>query len=278
MFCPGDYAPLKTVKNFMLLPVVSGISWSNFLLESYVHSISRIFYLAHVRFLDTDCIGAMVRKNIRFEDYDALLADVLAKNDVWTNENDALNYLVDEGYLGRARYGKISELCSAAKSLRKAPSREQRTSEKMSMKNATFRHTVEKSRSANKTLKTSFDENKRTQDNVEGMLLYCNQGTANAIGRISDHGFTVIKGSCVTDRILGSMPKSGRDLRKRLEKSRIIVEGVFQTNFTFSSSSAASAVILGRASNGNIDWKTDSGKSLHELGIAVRNGKVKQRI
>lgn len=285
MFCPGDYTPLKTVKNFMLLPMPSGAAWSKFLLESYVNGISRGFYLSHHRFLDTDCIGVMVRKNIRFEDYDALLADALAKNDVWKNENDALNFLVEEGYLARARYGKISEVCSVARNLRKVPSREQRTNETKSVeKTDAFRNPVKKTLNSshypleNETPKNFFDENRSSQDDVKEILLYCSQGTANAIGCISDHGFTVMKGSCVTDRIWGSMPKCGRDLRKRLEKSRIIVEGVFQTNFTFSSSSVAAAVVLGRASNGNIEWKTDYGKSLRDLGITVRNGKVNQRV
>jgi hypothetical protein len=51
-------------------------------------------------------------------------------------------------------------------------------------------------------------------------------------------------------------------LRKRLETDGIIVDGRFVRNYEFSSPSSASAVVLGRNSNGNHDWKTDDGQLL----------------
>ena len=45
----------------------------------------------------------------------------------------------------------------------------------------------------------------------------------------------------------------------------IIVNDIFEKDYEFNAPSAASAVILGRTSNGNIDWKNDSGISLKDI-------------
>ena len=119
LFCPGEYAPLKTIRNFQLLPTIENIPWDYFLLESYVYSVSKKFYLSHVRFLDTDVAGCMVRRDISFGDYDTLLADALSRYDDWTNDTEALLFLVNEGYLATNRYGKISEVCQKARELKK---------------------------------------------------------------------------------------------------------------------------------------------------------------
>lgn len=59
--------------------------------------------------------------------------------------------------------------------------------------------------------------------------------------------------------------KSYYDLRKRLEAEEIIKNSVFMQDYEFNALSAASAVILGRTSNGNIDWKTSDGRTLKDL-------------
>lgn len=45
----------------------------------------------------------------------------------------------------------------------------------------------------------------------------------------------------------------------------VMADGSFSQDYEFSSPSAASSAILGRSSNGNIDWKTEEGRSLREL-------------
>lgn len=98
--------------------------------------------------------------------------------------------------------------------------------------------------------------------------LFCKSESANGKGFISAGGFTVVKGSKVSDHLSNSFEsgvKSYFDLRKKLEADRVIVEGSFVRNYEFSAPSAASSVVLGRSSNGKSDWKTQSGKKLSEL-------------
>ena len=98
--------------------------------------------------------------------------------------------------------------------------------------------------------------------------LFCKSGSANGKGFISAGGFTVVKGSKVSDRLANSFEtgaKSYFDLRKKLECDGIITDGVFLKNYEFSAPSAASSVVLGRSSNGRMEWKTQSGKKLSEL-------------
>jgi hypothetical protein len=54
-------------------------------------------------------------------------------------------------------------------------------------------------------------------------------------------------------------------LRNKLESDGTILEGKFTRNYEFSAPSAASAVVLGHTSNGNVDWKTAEGTKLKDL-------------
>lgn len=91
---------------------------------------------------------------------------------------------------------------------------------------------------------------------------------ADAKGFLSLNGFTVLEGSRVASSTVTSFKTRGRgyyDLRKRLEADGTIAESKFVRNYEFSSPSSASAVVLGRNSNGNHDWKTDDGRLLGEI-------------
>lgn len=103
---------------------------------------------------------------------------------------------------------------------------------------------------------------------INTTYLYCKSGNADGKGFISPGGFTVIEGSKVSDHLAPSFAsgaKSYYELRSKLESDGTIVNGVFVRNFEFSAPSAASAVVLGRASNGKTDWKTEQGKKLNDL-------------
>lgn len=98
--------------------------------------------------------------------------------------------------------------------------------------------------------------------------LFCKSGSASGKGFVSPGGFTVTEGSKVSDRLAPSFKdgaKSYYELRQRLEADGIIADGVFKKGYEFSAPSAASAVILGRASNGKNDWKTETGIKLSDL-------------
>lgn len=98
--------------------------------------------------------------------------------------------------------------------------------------------------------------------------LYCKGSGANATGFISSGGFTVIKGSIISTHTVPSMEvhaKSMYKLRCAMEDEKIIVDNCFTRDYEFTSPSAASTVILGRSSNGTVDWKSKDGTKLKDL-------------
>lgn len=102
----------------------------------------------------------------------------------------------------------------------------------------------------------------------ETVYLYCKGSGANAKGFVSAGGFTVLKDSVISDHIVPSLETSGKTyyiLRNKLESDGTISDRIFTRNYEFSAPSAASAVILGHTSNGNIDWKTADGTKLRDL-------------
>ena len=100
------------------------------------------------------------------------------------------------------------------------------------------------------------------------IYLYCKGNVASAKGFVSTGGFTVLKGSTISDHTVPSLETNGKTyfkLRDTLIKDGVIVERVFTRDYEFNAPSAASAVILGHTSNGNIDWKTAEGIRLKDL-------------
>ena len=106
-------------------------------------------------------------------------------------------------------------------------------------------------------------------DAVEGTTyLFCKGNKALAKGFVSAGGFTVLAGSTVSDHTVPSLETQGKSyyrLRNDLIKEGVIVDGAFVKNYEFNAPSAASAVVLGHTSNGNVDWKTEDGTSLKNL-------------
>ena len=104
--------------------------------------------------------------------------------------------------------------------------------------------------------------------NDETIYLYCKGSGASAKGFVSAGGFTVLEGSTVSDHTVPSLETKGKsyyNLRNALIKDRTISDRVFTRDYEFKAPSAASAVILGHASNGNVDWKTVDGVKLKDL-------------
>ena len=98
--------------------------------------------------------------------------------------------------------------------------------------------------------------------------LYCKGSGANAKGFVSNGGFTVLKGSTVSTHTVPSLEvhsKSMYKLRSAMESEGIIKNSIFTRDYEFTSPSAASTVVLGRCSNGNVDWKTAEGLKLKDL-------------
>lgn len=100
------------------------------------------------------------------------------------------------------------------------------------------------------------------------IYLYCKGASALAKGFTSAGGFTVLKGSTISDHTVPSLETRGKTyykLRNNLIKEGVITDRVFTRDYEFNAPSAASAVVLGHTSNGNIDWKTADGKKLKDL-------------
>lgn len=100
------------------------------------------------------------------------------------------------------------------------------------------------------------------------VYLYCKGNGANAKGFVSSGGFTVLKGSKISDHVVSSFKIRGKsyfNLRNKLVTDEIIVNDIFEKDYEFNAPSAASAVILGRTSNGNIDWKSEDGRHLKNI-------------
>ena len=106
------------------------------------------------------------------------------------------------------------------------------------------------------------------QASDDTVYLYCKGSNASGKGFVSSGGFTVLKGSIVSDHTVPSFEnkeKNYYNLRKALETDGTIAERTFTKDYEFSAPSAASAVIMGRTSNGNEDWKTEDGTKLKDL-------------
>lgn len=92
---------------------------------------------------------------------------------------------------------------------------------------------------------------------------------ANAKGFASPGGFTVLKGSRISDYVVPSMLEgkhtSYNKLRLQLENDGTISGRIFQRNYEFRSPSAASTVVLGHSSNGKEDWRTEDGVKLKDI-------------
>lgn len=124
-----------------------------------------------------------------------------------------------------------------------------------------------------KTLIGSLNYNVLTpapKANEKTQHLYCKGSGGNAKGFISAGGLTIVKGSMVSEKTVPSFETKGKSyylLRIKLEEEGIIKDRVFQRDYEFNAPSAASAVVLGRTSNGNDDWKDEHGVKLKMLSI-----------
>ena len=102
----------------------------------------------------------------------------------------------------------------------------------------------------------------------ETVYLYCKGSGAQAKGFISAGGFTVTKGSLVSDHTVPTFETRGKNyshLRNALIRDGVIEDRSFARDYEFNAPSAASAVILGRTSNGYDDWKTADGTNLKDM-------------
>ena len=100
------------------------------------------------------------------------------------------------------------------------------------------------------------------------VYLYIKNDSVNAKGYLSSGGFTVCKGSTISNKVADSMEKyvkSYYELRKKLISNATIKDGEFTIDYEFSAPSAAADVILGCSTNGLTIWKNKDGTALKNL-------------
>jgi hypothetical protein len=103
-------------------------------------------------------------------------------------------------------------------------------------------------------------------------VLTCQGKGVKATGHDTPQGFVVRSGSQSASEEVSSLRRyypNICDLRADLRKSGVLVPDGnalrFTQDYTFSSPSQASTVVMARSSNGRIDWKDANGKTLKQL-------------
>lgn len=95
---------------------------------------------------------------------------------------------------------------------------------------------------------------------------FCKGKDANAEGEYQEDGFVVYEGSIGNQEFTRTASDSIKNLRKKLVDDGVIVidekVATFKENYLFKSPSAAASVVLGRNSNGWMEWKTKQGRTL----------------
>lgn len=103
---------------------------------------------------------------------------------------------------------------------------------------------------------------------IETDLMITGKGV-KAWGRESNQGFLVRKGSKAVKAVAQCINESTSNLRTTLLEQGVLREKGDSLEFTqyyvFSSPSLAAGVVLGRPSNGRVEWKDKSGKTLREI-------------
>ena len=103
-------------------------------------------------------------------------------------------------------------------------------------------------------------------------LLHCSGRGVTASGYDTPQGFVVRAGSFSSTSEVPSLKEHFQnvtDLRAELLANGVLTpQGdhyLFTQDYTFNSPSLASAVVLGRSSNGRVDWKDERGKTLKQI-------------
>lgn len=116
-FCTGNYVPLSSFCEFGIFPD-AGFPWSVYLLESYAAFYSERYTLIHCGYNRNCAVGAIVKKNADYKNFDDLIVEVIADSGIPLKKANALDYLVKSGYMARRSYAGMEELLIRANAQR----------------------------------------------------------------------------------------------------------------------------------------------------------------
>jgi len=118
----------------------------------------------------------------------------------------------------------------------------------------------------------AFEQSPLMAAKGETSVLTCQGRGVTAKGYDTPQGFVVREGSHASNDEVPSLKEHFFNVCKLradlLRRGVLVAEGTslrFTQDYTFSSPSLASAVVLGRSSNGRTDWKDASGRTLKQL-------------
>lgn len=106
------------------------------------------------------------------------------------------------------------------------------------------------------------DDERKAKDNY---MLSGRGGNATGHPLDSDN-FIVFAGSKISKDVTDGFPQTYASLRNSLIASGTIVDDLFVKDYTFTSSSAAACVVLGRAANGRKEWTLLDGRTYGKYG------------
>lgn len=115
--CTGQYMSFQEVRDFGTFPY-AGYPWNEYLLEHFVANYSQKFMLLHIGYSANVCAGAIVKQASSFKNFNDLLVDILANSNIVLEEDSALEYLRQQGYIARRRYSDRGRIVTEAKVVR----------------------------------------------------------------------------------------------------------------------------------------------------------------
>ena len=78
--------------------------------------------------------------------------------------------------------------------------------------------------------------------------------------------FVVLRGSRISVDVTDGLLSVYLSLRNQLANDGVIIDGIFQADYTFTSISAAASVVLGRTANGRTEWTKIDGRTFAQVG------------
>ena len=111
-----------------------------------------------------------------------------------------------------------------------------------------------------------WDLTKDVSNKVKDNYMLSGRG-GTAIGYPMDgDNFVVCSGSRISKDVTDGFQQNYVFLRDSLIANGIVIDGVFTQNYTFTSSSAAASVVLGRSANGRKEWTLLDGRTYGKYG------------
>ncbi len=121
-----------------------------------------------------------------------------------------------------------------------------------------------------KYLLNIFTENwqlqKNNNNNEQIKFILSGRGGSASGYPLEGDKFVVLSGSRISKDVTDGFQHGYYDLRESLIRDGIIENGIFIKDYTFTSSSAAAAVVLGRAANGRKEWTLLDGRTYGKYG------------